>query len=138
MSHDTEYKLARALAAAHLPEEVAPVVLEAIDGWVDVVASARDALEQQQRSDDDLRRFYTVKELMLLLRRSDSGVRALLADGTLPATRVGDAIRVPIDAVETYLAQQTSRAEQPARRPRRPRRTPADEQAIQEFPWLAD
>ncbi len=133
-----EHKLARALVQAHVDPSVAPVVLEAVDGWADVVARAQAALEQQQRSADDLSRYYTVRELRLLLKLSDSGVRALLDSGALPQTRVGGSIRVPIADVERYLSEQTSRAEQAGPRQHRPRRSADDEQAIRQYPWIVD
>lgn len=133
-----EHKLARALVEAHVAPELAQTVLDAFDSWARVVEGARIALEQQERTEDDLRRFYTVRELRLLLRKSDSGVRALLDDGTLPVTRVAGSIRVPIVAVEAYLREQTSRAEQQPTRPRAVRRSASDAAAIERWPWLED
>jgi excisionase family DNA binding protein len=132
-----EHKLARTLIEAHTAPEVAPVVLEAFDQWVVVVEGARDAIEQQQRSADDLRRYYTVKELMLLLRKSDSAVRSMLKDGTLPYTTIGGSIRVPIAPVEQYLADRTEQ-HTPAPRPPRQRFSPADADVVSQHPWLVD
>jgi excisionase family DNA binding protein len=133
-----EHKLARTLIAAHVDPAVAPIVLDAVDGWADVVTRARYALEQSKRSADDLHRYYTVADLMRLLRKSDSGVRAMLDDGTLPTTRVGGSIRVPIEAVERYLTDHTTRPDHVPRRTARARRSPQDEETIQRYPFLAD
>lgn len=133
-----EYKLARALVAAHVAPEVAETVLESLDVWAGVVDQAREAIEQQQRSADDLSRYYTVKELRLLLKLSDSGVRALIESGALPRTDVGGSIRVAIADVNRYLAEHTSRNEAPKPRAHRPRRSPQDEDTIQRYPWLAE
>jgi excisionase family DNA binding protein len=133
-----EHKLARALVAAHVAPEVAPIVLESIDEWAGVVEQARDALENQQRNAEDLRRYYTVQELMLMLRKSDSGVRALLDDGTLPFARIGGGIRVPIDAVERYLEEQTTRNEQQKPRTQRRRRSEAEADVLNRYPWLSE
>lgn len=132
-----EHKLARALVEAHVAPEVMPVVLEAVDGWADVVARAKEALEQQARTADDLSRYYTVKELRLLLKMSDSGVRSLLDSGVLPETRVGGSIRVAIADVNRYLAENTSRHE-PVSRQQRSRRSPQDEDMIRKYPFLND
>ena len=133
-----EHKLARALVQAHVDPSVAPVVLEAVDGWADVVASAQAALEQQQRSADDLSRYYTVRELRLLLKLSDSGVRALLDSGALPQTRVGGSIRVPIADVERYLSEQTTRQVAAERRSPIPRMSPQDAETVKRYPFLAN
>ena len=132
-----EHKLARTLIEAHVSPEVASVVLEALDKWASVAEQAQDALEQQQRTADDLNRYYTVKELRLLLKLSDSGVRSLIDSGVLPVTRIGGSIRVPIAAVDRYLAEHTTKHE-PIRRTPRPRRSAEDQQALERYPWLAD
>lgn len=132
-----EHNLARKLIEAHVDPAVAPIVLDAVDGWADVVATAKEALEQAQRHEDDLRRYYTVKELRLLLKLSDSGVRALIDSGALPETRIGGSVRVPIADVERYLAEHTSRHEAPKRAPR-PRFTPEDAEVLKRWPGIAD
>jgi excisionase family DNA binding protein len=132
-----EHRLARALVAAHVPDDVADTVLDAIDGWHDVVATARDAIEHASRSEDDLRRYYTVRELTMLFRKSDTAVRAMLDEGVLPQTRIGGSIRVPIAAAEQYLAEHT-KLNEPTPRDHRPRRSAEDEQALAQYPFLAE
>jgi hypothetical protein len=140
---DTERNLARALVEAHTAPEVRSVVLDAFDSWAAKVQEAQEAIEQQARSEDDLNRFYTIPELRLLLRKSDSGVRALLDDGTLPFTRIGEgrnSIRVPIAPVERYLTEQTiQNAATPAKpRPAAPRLTPDEQAVVRRWPGLVD
>lgn len=133
-----EHSLARALIEAHVDPAVAPVVLDAVDGWASVVEQAQDAIEQAQRSSDDLSRYYTVKELRFLFKMSDSGVRALLDQGALPVTRIGGAIRVPIVDANRYLDEHTTRNEPAPRRDPRPRRSPEEDEVLRRWPGLAD
>lgn len=133
-----EHKMARALVQAHVAPEVAEIVLESIDSWAGVVEQALDALEQAQRSEDDLRRFYTVKELRLLFKMSDSGVRALLEQGVLPVTRIGGAIRVPIADANRYLDEHTTRNTPTPKRAPIQRRPPEDLDVLRRWPGLAN
>lgn len=48
-------------------------------------------------------RFSTVKEVAQVLRVSHMTIRRLTADGTLPAFKVGTAVRIPTAAVWQYL-----------------------------------
>ena len=133
-----EHKLARALIVAHVDNpDVAEIVLDTVDGWAEVVAQAQEALEQQQRTADDLRRYYTVADLRTLLGKSDSGVRAMLEAGLFPVTRVGGSIRVPIATVDRYLADQTSTAAPAPPRPRGPRFTADEQDVLRRWPGLA-
>lgn len=136
-----EHNLARALVEAHVDPTVAPLVLKSFDSWASKVEEAIDAIEQVRRSDDDLSRYYTVRELRLLLKLSDSGVRALLDSGVLPQTRVGageGSIRVPIADVNRYLEVQTTRSEPAPKRPPVSRRTPEDAEVLKRWPGLAN
>lgn len=55
MTTTHEHKLARALVAAHVPEEVVDVVLDAIDGWHEVIEEAERAIERAALVDVDRR-----------------------------------------------------------------------------------
>jgi excisionase family DNA binding protein len=48
--------------------------------------------------------YLTVTEVARMLRLSRSTTYALVRRGQLPAIRVGDSIRVPVAALEEYLA----------------------------------
>lgn len=133
-----EHSLARALIEAHVDPAVAPVVLEAVDGWVSVVERAQDAIEQAERTSDDLNRYYTVRELRLLFKMSDSGVRSLIDQGAFPSTRIGGSIRVPIVDANRYLDEHTTRNEPAPKRDPRPRRSPEDAEVLRQWPGLAD
>ena len=133
----TEHELARALVLAHTDAAVAPVVLNAFDAWALKVASASEALERANREGVALERFYTIPELMVLFKKSDSGVRALLDRGDIAFTRIGGSIRVPIEEAERYLEENTNRKEQRTVRAAGAKRSIEDEEAIRRYPHLA-
>lgn len=56
-------------------------------------------------------RFSTVQEVADVLRVSHMTVRRLITDGSMPAYRVGSAIRIPTAAVWQFL--ETNRVEHP-------------------------
>lgn len=129
-----EHKLARALVAAHVPEEVADVVLSAIDGWHDVVEEAERAIERAELVDVDAH--LSVKQIASWFNVSDDAVYKLVAAGDLPDRRVGGQIRVPVTAARAYLEENTTTHETPERKQRPRRTTPADDDTVKRYPWL--
>ncbi len=130
----TEHKLARALVEAHVPDVVAPILLEAIDHWHEVVAEAERALERIAILDTDAH--LSVKQIAEWLNVSDDAVYKLVQEGHLPDRRVGGQIRIPVSAVRAYLDAQTTTHERPERKPRAPRTTAADAETVKRYPWL--
>lgn len=138
---DIDVRAVRVLVAKHVDEDVSEVVLKALDAWAVEVVAARAALEQAQRSASDLKRYYTVPELMRLMGRSDSRVRSLIEDGKLPCTRIEGSIRVSIEAVERYLAENTTNkpldTKPTTARRGKPVRDDVAQDAIERYPFLA-
>lgn len=138
MTTDREYRLVRKLIEAHVDDEVASIVLDAVDGWHGVV---RDALEVRERAllaDED--GYVTVRQIRERWGCGDETVRRLIAAGELPEFRANHGVRVPKDAVlefemrHTTLHAPDSAAPRPVRRHR-----PAEEvDTLQRYPWLED
>lgn len=59
-------------------------------------------------------RFLTVAEVADLLRLSRMTVYRLVADGELPALRVGKSYRVPQSALDAFIAERMSSGESQA------------------------
>jgi excisionase family DNA binding protein len=131
---DREYKLARALVEAHVPPEVAPLVLDALDGWHGVVDKARAALQlvELERGATPL----SVVDAARVIGCSPTSVYRMIQRGDLPEVRVGRSIRVPVEAVQQYRDRNTRWHERPARAQPRDRRPLEDQQTVAEHPWL--
>lgn len=129
-----EHKLARALVAAHVPEEVVDVVLDAIDGWHDVIEEAERAIERAALVDVDAH--LSVKQVAAWFNVSDDAVYKLVAAGELLDRRVGGQIRIPASAAREYLDENTRMHDAPERKPRTQRITPADADTVKRYPWL--
>lgn len=129
-----EHKLARALVAAHVSEEVADVVLAALDGWHEVVEEAERAIERAALLDVDAH--LSVKQVAAWFNVSDDAVYKLVQAGDLPDRRVGGQIRIPVVAARAYLDENTTIHERPESKSRPRRITPADDETVKRYPWL--
>jgi excisionase family DNA binding protein len=129
-----EHQLARALVAAHVPEDVVDVVLDAIDGWHEVIEEAERAIERAALVDVDAH--LSVKQVAALFTVSDDAVYKLVAAGELPDRRVGGQIRIPASSAWGYLEANTRMHDAPERKPRVRRMTPADADTVKRYPWL--
>ena len=54
--------------------------------------------------------FYELEEIASKIGRSEMRVRQLVADGEIPATKVGGRLRVPVAAFEAWLDDINRRA----------------------------
>jgi excisionase family DNA binding protein len=130
----SEHQRLRKLVEAYTDPDVAPLVMDKLDEWAQVVEQAREASERAAASSPDAH--LSVRQIAEWLNVSQDAVYKLVQAGHLPDRRVGGQIRIPAAAVGEYLEQNTTVRERQQRRAAQRPRPAADEQTIKQFPWL--
>lgn len=134
---DRSFRLARTLVEKHVDEDVAAIVLEAFDEWHDELETVRNAAARAWVADGD--GYVSVRQIVERWSCSDEHVRRLIADAHLPATRLGNLVRIPLAAVVSYEEDRIVRAV-PKRVNTTRRRTAqqrVDDDVLEQYPWLS-
>jgi excisionase family DNA binding protein len=130
----SEHQRLRKLVEAYTDPDVAPLVMDKLDEWAQVVEQAREASERAAATSPDAH--LSVRQIAEWLNVSQDAVYKLVQAGELPDRRVGGQIRIPASFVRDYLERNTTMRERAQRQPAQRPSSPEVQATLKRYPWL--